>query len=110
MQSNTVGASTSEGSNACSPLWKSIWRAKIPHKVKIFTRKLSHDVMSTKFNLARKRVHLEIKCGACSEYLKMNGHVFKECVCEGCVVGVSIGGWYITGTNNVDARVAYFNS
>ncbi|KAM2057398.1 hypothetical protein ACFX16_030091 [Malus domestica] len=66
VQSNSASAPMSEGSNAFSPLWKSICRAKIPPK-----------------------------CGACSGNLETDGHVFWECVFEkalwlGSPLGASI--------------------
>lgn len=80
VQSPLVGASTSKGSNAFSPLWKNIWRSKIPPKVKKFTWKISHDIIPTKVNLARKGVHLDLGCGVCLGHPEMDGHVFRECV------------------------------
>ncbi|KAM1040625.1 hypothetical protein TB2_029460 [Malus domestica] len=66
VQSNSASAPMSEGSNAFSPLWKSICRAKIPPK-----------------------------CGACLGNLETDGHVFRECVFEkalwlGSPLGASI--------------------
>ncbi|KAM2507697.1 hypothetical protein ACFX1W_029990 [Malus domestica] len=66
MQSNSASAPMSEGSNAFSPLWKSICRAKIPPK-----------------------------CGACLGNLETDGHVCRECVFEkalwlGSPLGASI--------------------
>lgn len=51
--SPSVGASSSSGGNVFSSIWKSIWRAKVPPKVRIFIWKLSQDVIPTKVNLAR---------------------------------------------------------
>ncbi|KAM1229134.1 hypothetical protein ACFX13_008346 [Malus domestica] len=80
VQSTSAGASSSEGSNAFSPLWKAIWRAKIPPKVKNFTWKISQNIIPTKVNLVRKGVHLDMECWACSGHPETDGHVFQHCI------------------------------
>lgn len=79
MQYQSIGASSSSVSNHYSYLLKSIWKAKIPSKVKVFTWKVSQGTLLTKSNLAKKEVRLELKCATCNGAMETEGHVFREC-------------------------------
>ncbi|TQE13975.1 hypothetical protein C1H46_000397 [Malus baccata] len=80
VQSPSLSASTSNSDgNSYTKLWKSVWKAKVPPKVKVFVWKASQSILPTKVNLAKKGVSLEVRCAMCNEVPETKGDVLKEC-------------------------------
>lgn len=63
------GKGSSSQPNTSSPhsshWWKKIWKLNIPHKVKIFVWKVSHDIIAIKSNLHVHHVPCESRCALC---------------------------------------------
>ncbi|TQD80283.1 hypothetical protein C1H46_034181 [Malus baccata] len=71
VQSPSLSASTSNSDgNSYTKLWRSVWKAKIPPKVKVFVWKASQSILPTKVNLAKKGVSLEVGLRCVTEFLK----------------------------------------
>jgi hypothetical protein len=75
----TRGASSSTHPDGSRPLYKTIWKAEVPPKVKIFAWKLAQDGLATNRN--RKRHHLtgEATCQACGREEETVFHAMVQC-------------------------------
>ncbi|KAM0970966.1 hypothetical protein ACFX15_018367 [Malus domestica] len=65
LQSTDSNASSSSNASAYAKLWKHLWKANIPPKVKNFTWRVCHNILPTKVNLTKKGVRVESECGIC---------------------------------------------
>lgn len=54
------------------PLWKAVWRMKVPHKVKIFALRACKEGLPTFKNLQQKKVWLENTCFFVTRPLKIH--------------------------------------
>ncbi|KAK4401970.1 putative mitochondrial protein [Sesamum angolense] len=72
-------AGTSNGRCCSKKLWKSIWQAKVPNKVKVFTWRAIHNALPTAVNLRRKLPHEEIVCPFCTGTDETIIHTLLHC-------------------------------
>ncbi|KAM1391047.1 hypothetical protein ACFX2I_018797 [Malus domestica] len=79
LQSTDSNASSSSNASAYAKLWKHIWKANIPPKVKNFTWRVCHNILPTKVNLTKKGVRVESECGICQGEEEIAEHVLFTC-------------------------------
>lgn len=60
-------------------LWKEIWRAPIPNKVKNFMWRLAKDILPTRTNLQKKGIILDLQCPLCHREVESAKHLFLNC-------------------------------
>lgn len=60
-------------------LWQHIWSGAIPHKVKIFSWKLSKDALCTKANKVKRNMEKEATCELCGMTNETSFHAVVEC-------------------------------
>jgi hypothetical protein len=61
------------------PLWKSIWAARVPAKVKTFLWRACHDSLPTKSDLYRRKVVPHPYCDNCSNQMEDELHALWSC-------------------------------
>ena len=61
------------------PLWKSIWAARVPAKVKTFLWRACHDSLPTKSGLYRRKVVPHPYCENCSNQMEDEIHALWSC-------------------------------
>jgi ribonuclease HI len=62
-----------------SKLWKEIWRAPVPNKIKNFMWRLAKNILPTRANLHKKGIHLDLICPLCSREEESSQHLFLKC-------------------------------
>ncbi|KAM1258231.1 hypothetical protein EV1_037460 [Malus domestica] len=60
-------------------LWKAIWRAKVPEKVKICVWRCCLNAVPTPSNLKKKKVLMEISCIFCRGDEETIKHLLRDC-------------------------------
>ncbi|GAU21787.1 hypothetical protein TSUD_329120, partial [Trifolium subterraneum] len=62
-----------------SKLWKEIWRAPVPNKVKNFIWRLAKNILPTRTNLHNKGIKLDLQCPLCFREEESSQHLFLKC-------------------------------
>uniref|UniRef100_A0A2N9GN60 Reverse transcriptase zinc-binding domain-containing protein n=1 Tax=Fagus sylvatica TaxID=28930 RepID=A0A2N9GN60_FAGSY len=52
-------------------LWKAIWYAKVPHKIKVFAWRAAHNILPTKTKLFDRNIISSFTCDLCNEDLRL---------------------------------------
>jgi hypothetical protein len=73
-----VGRSSHSRGND-NPLWKKVWAAKVPPKVRVFWWKVLHDFMPSKANLHYRHIARMAACDMCGADEETAFHVLVEC-------------------------------
>ncbi|XP_024626573.1 uncharacterized protein [Medicago truncatula] len=60
-------------------LWKEIWRAPIPNKIKNFMWRLAKNILPTRTNLKNKGILLDLQCPLCHVENESSHHLFLKC-------------------------------
>lgn len=60
-------------------LWKAIWKAPIPNKIKNFIWRLVKNILPTRSNLQRKGIVLDTSCPFCHYEIETAEHLFMNC-------------------------------
>lgn len=69
-----------ESSNARGKkIWKEIWRAEVPNRIRNFLWRLVRSILPTKVNLRRKGVALDTTCPICNMGEEDSDHLFMYC-------------------------------
>lgn len=79
LQSTDSCAFSSSNASGYAKLWKHLWKANIPPKVKNFTWRVCHNIFPTKVNLKRKGVRVEPKCRIYQGEQEVAKHVIFTC-------------------------------
>jgi ribonuclease HI len=66
-------------SSSDDKLWKEIWKAKIPNKIKNFMWRLAKNILPTRANLLKKGIHLDASCPLCHISDENAQHLFMQC-------------------------------
>ncbi|XP_062011572.1 uncharacterized protein LOC133728174 [Rosa rugosa] len=61
------------------PLWKALWKAKVPNKVAIFGWRAAHNILPTRVALTAKGYTGEVHCVVCSQAAETLEHLFCNC-------------------------------
>ncbi|XP_062021202.1 uncharacterized protein LOC133737713 [Rosa rugosa] len=85
LETHTKAASSSAGVRSeANKVWKAVWRARVPPKVKSFVWRLLRGILPTRDAL-RKKVRIENPCCLfCNKEVETDVHVFKKCVALEC--------------------------
>ena len=80
----------SSGEALGGPVWARLWKLKIPNKIKVFAWRACHEILSTRENLARRRIIEDARCGVCFLVSETGYHALWECglaqdVWAGCI-------------------------
>ncbi|XP_024164283.1 uncharacterized protein LOC112171314 [Rosa chinensis] len=78
-----VFASSSNG-NIYGPIWRALWKEKVPNKVAIFGWRVVQNLLPTRAALARKGYSGDLQCVICSNAVENVEHLFSHCslACE----------------------------
>lgn len=60
-------------------LWKVIWNAKVPQKIKLFLWKLVHNILPVQENIFKKRITRSRDCPICKKEPETIEHTFLRC-------------------------------
>ncbi|KAM5582252.1 hypothetical protein ABKV19_002583, partial [Rosa sericea] len=83
-------ASTSNGSfGVNSQLWRKLWHARTPPKVRSFMWRVLKGILPTKVALARRVTLPNMKCVLCNSSIEDGIHLFKDCDIAGGIWLVS---------------------
>lgn len=72
-----IGESSNEQS--LSPLWKNLWKLKLPLKIKVFAWYPSRDGLPTFQNLSKKQVQVDNKYPIYQQPNESSSHAIFEC-------------------------------
>jgi ribonuclease HI len=67
------------GTSAMNPVWKSVWRLKIPSKIKIFLWRALHGILPLKSILVNRHVGTSGQCPICSIAPEDIMHLLFQC-------------------------------
>lgn len=59
--------------------WKGIWRAKVPHKIRMFMWHAYSSILPTKTNLFKQGIVSSLSCPNCQEEVETILHVLWDC-------------------------------
>jgi ribonuclease HI len=80
LKAHKRGVASSSGTiQEIDPLWKQLWRMKLPGKVKIFLWRLARNSLPTRMNISRKKIELDTRCPMCYRMNEDGGHLFLKC-------------------------------
>ena len=67
IQTQQLRSSHGQSSNysQCNKIWKAIWATKVCNKIKTFIWRACRDILSTKANLARRKILFDAGCECC---------------------------------------------
>jgi exonuclease III/ribonuclease HI len=60
-------------------VWKEIWKAQVPNKIKNFMWRLAKNVLPTRENLSKKGIDLDKMCPLCYGEVESTNHLFMQC-------------------------------
>jgi hypothetical protein len=60
-------------------IWKEIWKAPIPNKIKNFMWRLVKNILPTRENLSKKGITLDLSCPLCHHDVESSNHLFMHC-------------------------------
>ncbi|KAL0296122.1 UNVERIFIED_CONTAM: hypothetical protein Sradi_6664300 [Sesamum radiatum] len=66
-------------SSSSSPVWKSIWNAKVPRKVQVFGWRLAQNALPTGVNLNHRMQEDSFACPLCHAEKEDTEHAFLRC-------------------------------
>lgn len=69
--------SHSAGNN--NPLWRKIWKIKVPPKVRVFWWRVAHDFIPSRANLFHRHIERLGTCEFCGAYEETTFHALTEC-------------------------------
>jgi hypothetical protein len=69
----------SSGSDQIGIFWRSLWKMKIPHAVKVFVWRACSNALPTKANLFRRKITEDPLCPMCSGQTETTGHILWGC-------------------------------
>ncbi|KAL0416973.1 UNVERIFIED_CONTAM: putative mitochondrial protein [Sesamum latifolium] len=83
----SVDSFRERGSSSCNPSsWNFIWKAEVPPKVRLFTRRVCRDLLPTSANLQRRGALTEGFCPWCGTEHESSTHITAVPLCS-CSVG-----------------------
>ena len=71
-------------------VWRSLWKLRVPNKIKVFAWRALYDILPTRENLARRRIVTDGTCELCQRENESVFHALWECsVAKGVWAGCS---------------------
>ncbi len=62
-----------------SPIWKIIWKLKVPRVIHLFLWRACNNILPTKENLLRRKIVSDPTCPLCGRETETSGHVLWSC-------------------------------
>jgi hypothetical protein len=62
-----------------SPIWKAIWKLKVPRVIHLFLWRACNNILPTKENLLRRKIVSDPICPLCGREVETSGHVLWGC-------------------------------
>ncbi|KAL0298976.1 UNVERIFIED_CONTAM: putative mitochondrial protein [Sesamum radiatum] len=90
-------------SSASSPVWKSIWNAKVPKKVQVFGWRLAQNVLPTGVNLNHRMQEDSFACPLCHAEKDETEHAFLRCPYARQVWSLSQLRWALVSDSSTDS-------
>ena len=72
------GAESSNGGYG-KQVWATLWKLKIPNKIKVFGWRTCHDILPTRLNLTKRRIISDNRFPICCRCLESTIHALWEC-------------------------------
>ncbi|KAK6130986.1 hypothetical protein DH2020_035271 [Rehmannia glutinosa] len=66
-------------SSGPSPVWKKLWKLRVPARILHFMWRLLTDTLPVPHNLARRRIHVDSHCPLCNSSDTTTVHLFFQC-------------------------------
>ena len=60
-------------------VWKTLWKLKVPNKIKVFGWQACCSILPTRVNLSRKRIIVDNRCEACKTEPETKIHTLWNC-------------------------------
>lgn len=60
-------------------MWKTLWKLKVPNKIKVFGWRAYHNILPTHVNLAQKQIIQDNRCEACKTEPETVIHALWNC-------------------------------
>lgn len=79
LQGGSSEGSSKNLSNGRESLWNLVWKAKVPHKVRIFTWRAATDSLPTKDNKHKRTLELDGICNLCGAAVENAHHATVVC-------------------------------
>jgi ribonuclease HI len=70
---------TSPGVSATNPVWKTVWKLKLPSKIKIFIWRSLHGILPVKSTLVNRHIGTSGQCPICSSGPEDIAHLLFRC-------------------------------
>lgn len=74
-----AGGQSSHSVAANDPMWKQLWKQKVPPKVRVFWWRVVHDYMPCRANLHRRHIDQIANCETCGTPKETSFHALVEC-------------------------------
>ena len=58
-----------------SPVWKELWKLKIPNVEKVFFWRACHNILPTRENLVKRKVITDSSCPVCENEMETTSHI-----------------------------------
>lgn len=66
-------------SNSMEKVWNSLWKLKIPSKIKLFCWKALNNTLPTKLNLLKRGIASDLYCPICGNEVESTDHILFQC-------------------------------
>ena len=60
-------------------IWKRIWDAKVPNKIRVFTWRLCHEIIPVFDNLFKRKMDVQPLCPLCKQDAEKTMHAIRDC-------------------------------
>ena len=60
-------------------VWKTLWKLKVPNKIKVFGWRACHSILPTRVNLYKRRIIANNRCEVCKTEPEIEIHVLWNC-------------------------------
>ena len=79
LATEVINAVPSSSNGEGSKVWRSIWKTRVPPKIKHFMWRAANDALPSKQNLARRKIALDETCSLSDEQQESVMHVLWLC-------------------------------
>ena len=73
------------GPNPSQGLWKKLWKARLPERIKMLLWRIGSNSIPTKVNLSTRLKHVDPTCPLCKSGTEPSLHLFFECPISMCL-------------------------
>ena len=62
-------------------VWKSVWTAEVPNKIKVLIGRIYHGALTVMVNLEKRKLNVDKLCFLCREAADTVLHAIRDCSC-----------------------------